>query len=137
MTDEIPSIVMSNQHEFRFSPPRRFVFTLVGALTEEDTVAYLNFMFDHADRHNVRCSALYDLSRFERLTDGARTRLMRVDRAFPLTHLAVVGTSFTIRVVCAMLIRAGKLVAPEKWGFHTEFFATKAEAQAWLEGQNV
>jgi hypothetical protein len=133
MTDEVPDVVVSNQHEYRFMPPDRCAFVLRGPFEEGDAAAYTQFIYQHADRLNTLLCATYDISKLTRLTDGARSHLMGVRRAFPLKRIALIGASFSTRMMATMVIRAGRMVAPDKWGFEYEFFPSPDEAETWLE----
>lgn len=133
MTAEAAHTVVSNQHEYRFMPPDRCAFVLCGAFEESDAAAYTQFIYQHADHNNTLLIATYDISKLARLTDGARSHLMGVRRAFPLKRIALIGASFSTRMMATMIIRAGRVVAPDKWGFEYEFFAAPDDAEAWLE----
>lgn len=131
-SDDQQNFVMSNQHEFRFIPPNRCNFLMIGTFVEADVHAYVEFLNQHADRHQILFDAIFDISRLERLTEGARSAFMSITRPFPLNRVALVGASFSIRVMSSMVIRAGRLVAPDKWAFAYEFFSTIDDAEAWL-----
>ncbi len=132
MSEELQDFVVSNQNEFRFIPPNRCKFDMIGTFAEADVHAYVEFLYQHADRHQVLFDAIYDISRLDRLTDGARKAFMSITRPFPLHRVALVGASFSIRVMTAMVIRAGRMIAPDKWAFEYEFVSTIHEAEAWL-----
>jgi hypothetical protein len=120
-------------HRYEFIPPNRCVFTFVGAMDEEHAATYLAFLYKHADAVGGQLEGVYDISRMNRMTFGARSRIVSVSRPFPLTAIAIVGTNFSIRTLADMIIKAGKIVAPKHFTFAHKFVATFDEANAWLD----
>ncbi len=131
-SDDQQILVISNQHEYRFFPPNRCAFVLRGVLEEDDAVAYTKFIYHHADQFNTLLDATFEITTLGRVTAGARTHFMSVTRSYPLRRIGFIGASFSIKMMVTMLIRAGRVVAPDKWGFDFEFVSTIQEAEAWL-----
>lgn len=120
-------------HEFQFVPPDEIRFVLRGVLNDDDTRSYLDFLFAQGDKAGRKLYSAYDLSAWERVSEESRKLVINVERPYPYAALAIVGASFSTRALASMILRAGGLVAPKKFGFPWKFVASMAEAHAWFE----
>ncbi|HRI67862.1 MAG TPA: hypothetical protein PK156_26675 [Polyangium sp.] len=120
-------------HEFEFVPPDVLRFKMRGAMLEEDAKAYLDFIHVHAEETGGLLYAAYELSQFTRIDEKARNRTTKVEKPYPFAGLVIVGASFSVRALAAMIIRAAKLIKPESVNFPHKFVATMAEAEAWID----
>jgi hypothetical protein len=133
MTVHEAEVKIVGSHRFEFIPPNRCFFAIVGTMDEEHAASYLAFLYKHADAFGGPLEGVYDISRMNRMTIGARSRIVNVSRQFPLTAIALVGANFSIRTLVGMIITAGRLVAPKHFTFAHKFVATADEADAWLD----
>ena len=128
-----PMTVQVGRHEFAFTPPDEACFTFLGDFNETHVDGYLDFMFQCGDRCGEQLYGIYDLRQFTRVTGGARKRVVKVERPYPLVALAAVGASFATRTAAGMILTAGKLVAPHAFKFSIKFVANRDEARAWFD----
>ncbi len=133
MTNREPITIQVGAHEFKFVPPDVLRFKMRGAMSDEDAKAYLDFIHVHAEETGGLLYAAYDLSQFTRIDERARNRTTKVDKPYPFAGLVIVGASFSVRALAAMIIRAAKLIKPESVNFPHKFVATLAEAEAWID----
>jgi hypothetical protein len=96
-------------------------------------VTYLDFIYAYTPKGDGSLYVVYNLSALTRLDERSRNRLTNVKRPYPFDGLVVVGASYSMRVLCEMLIRAIKIIKPAYWKFPHQFLATMAEADAWLD----
>lgn len=127
-----PTSILVGPHEFQFVPPDEVHFAFRGEFNVDEVDEYLDFMFQWGDRCNGQLYACYDLSKFTRVGDVVRKRVVNVDRPYPLVGLAVIGATFATRTVAGMILTAGKLVAPQSFTFAVKFMPTVVDARAWF-----
>ena len=120
-------------HEFQFIPPHRVTFVMRGTFEEEHAKAYKNFLSMQVDRCGEPLEGLFDLSALTTITSSARRRIGEQSRILLFRAVAIVGASFSIRIVSTMLMRAGKIIAPQKTPTNVHFCATADEANAWFD----
>ena len=120
-------------HEFRFIPPRRVSFVMRGTFEEEHALAYKEFLSRQVDRYGEPLDGLFDLSALTTITSSARKRIGEQSRTLLFRDIAIVGASFSIRTVSSMLMRAGRIIAPQKTPQNVNFFATMDEANSWFD----
>ena len=120
-------------HEFRFIPPDQLHFVMRGVFRNADAIAYLNFIRAHALDGKCLPYATFDLREMTRMDDAARKLVINVGQPYALGGVAVVGAGFSIRTLADMLIRAGKIIAPQYFTFPHKFVGTTDEAYAWFD----
>ncbi len=133
MSDRESVKIIEGTHEFEFVAPDLLRFRLRGAMTDDETIKYLDFVFAHTPDENRSLYVVYDLSEMVRLDERSRKRVTEVDRPYPFDGLVVIGASYSMRMLAEMLIRAIKLIKPEYWNFPHKFVGTMAEAEAWID----
>lgn len=129
MSDEQPWISIG-AHQIRFEAPDTVRFVGVGFFTPAEARKYLDTIYDMSDRHGN----LYLLLDCERATSGmppeARKILTNVPRPYPFYGIAGYNASFSMRVITTTVIKAGRLLFPEKFPFPLAFFSGEQEALA-------
>lgn len=120
-------------HEFEFVPPDKLRFTLRGALADDDAATYLDFIYAHAAKGMGRLYVSYDLAEMTRIDGQARQRVAKVLRPYPFAGIAIVGASFSTRMLVGMIIRAAKIIKPEFVDFPHKFMGSMAEADTWFD----
>jgi len=63
---------------------------------------------------------------------GVRSVYNKVDRKYPVRYVAMVGTSFAIRIISNMIMRAARIIVPGRMDFPVEFLATEEIARAHI-----
>lgn len=125
--------VKIREHEFEFIAPDQLRFKLAGEFSEADSIAYLEFVFQHKKMNNGRLFSIYDLSKLNRVAEGARRQTVSISEPYPYVGMAVIAGTFSNRVIVTMVMRAGKLVAPERMSFAYKFVSSVEEASVWFD----
>lgn len=129
MSGEYPWIPIG-PHQIRFEPPDTARFVAVGYFKPDEARKYLKTIYDFADNHGH----FYLLLDCERGTSGmppeGRKILTDVPRPYPFHGIIGYNASFGMRVITTTVIKAGRLLFPDKFPFPLAFFATEQEAIA-------
>lgn len=120
-------------HEFQFTAPDQLHFLLRGEFDERHVAPYLDFIFSRGAAYGGQFYAAYDLTKFTRITAGARQGVINVERPYPFAALAVIGASFSSRAIANMILTAGKILSPKHFIFPIHFVSTKSHADAWFD----
>lgn len=133
MMNNEPQSTIFGVHEFQFVPPDTLRFFLRGEFGDSDCEAYLDAIFQRVQGQTSTLYAIYDLTQLTRVAEGARKRLIHVKRAYPYGGIAVMVSTLSMRAVVEMMMRAGKLVAADRFGFPYKFVKSVEEADAWFD----
>lgn len=133
MNDIQKESVHVGAHEFQFVPPHRISFIMRGTFEQEHAKAYVEFLSMHVDRCGEPLDGLFDLSALTTISSGARKQLGQQSSTLLFHAIAIVGASFSIRTVSSMLLRAGKILAPQKTPANIYFCDVAKEANAWFD----
>lgn len=120
-------------HEFRFVAPDRLIFAMRGEFTEADCGAYIDFVFLKDPARASILYSFYDLTKMTRVDERARKRVIRVNEKYPYGGIALTTANFSTRALVGMILRAGKLVAPDQLSFPYKFVNSMDEANAWFD----
>ncbi|MDI1434309.1 STAS/SEC14 domain-containing protein [Polyangium sorediatum] len=102
-----------------------------GTLDVAEVDAYKSLVYELGDRYGT-FAFLVDMRDLESIPPDARSKLSRAARPYPYRAIAVHGTSFTLGIVAAMVVKAGRALAPHAFPFELAFFKTEAQARAQL-----
>lgn len=129
MSGEHPWIPIG-PHQIRFEPPDTARFLGIGAFTPNEARKYLHTIYDFGDHHGN----FYLLLDCERTTSGmspeVRKILTDVPRPYPFHGIIGYNASFSMRVITTTVVKAGRLLFPDKFPFPLAFLATEQEATA-------
>ncbi|HVK65006.1 MAG TPA: STAS/SEC14 domain-containing protein [Polyangium sp.] len=130
-------------HRYRFEAPDLFVIRVVGDVSLSDT----QFMFERLQDLSAKAGRpifwLSDISGLGEVTPAARKFPLKLDPTGWLQATVVFGGSFHQRLVANLVMKAIPLLRPSRQMRPLSFFATEAEARAYVEeerrsgGQNV
>jgi hypothetical protein len=102
-----------------------------GRVTTTDAVSIRQTVLNAGDRLGLM-GALVNLDGLADFDTGARAHFARAERPYPYYAVAFYGGSFGARMLVTTVLRAGRLIAPEKFPFEFELFKTEQEARAHL-----
>ncbi len=118
-----------NEHRLRFVPPDIMRVWWNGPCTRND----FERIFEYGEQcmGNRKHFVLADFSRLQTIDQQTRKEAIEDQRVKRVAGLAVIGTTFHMRVLLGFIARAVEFFHPEDHG-HTRFFATDAEALQWI-----
>jgi len=125
--------VIVGTHEFQFVAPDQLRFFLRDEFSDSDCIAYVDFVFQDDPNRAPVLYSIYDLTKMTRVAEAARKRVINVNRPYPYGGMAVMTSNFTTRALVGMVMRAGKLIAPERLSFPYKFVDSIDEANAWFD----
>jgi hypothetical protein len=117
-------------HVIRFEPPDLFWIAADGDVSEQDMNAITAHLLEaSAGMSNVL--VLADLSRIGDIERDGRKRAHRAKRP-DYRAVALYGANFAARIAITLVLGAARLLG--KWNAQSpaRFFATEAQARAWL-----
>lgn len=120
-------------HEFRFIPPDQMHFYMRGDLDDAHCIAFVDFTARHTPEGGGLMYAFCDLTQLGRVADGARRRVVNVQRPYQYGGMAVMVSTFSARVLVGMIMRAGKIIAPERLSYPYKFVSSLDEANTWFD----
>ncbi|HVK67193.1 MAG TPA: STAS/SEC14 domain-containing protein [Polyangium sp.] len=126
---------MREKHTVFFEPPDTAVWRFVGDISETE-------MRELTSREKSLIAGrpyllkLVDLSRTGTVSAGARRAGAEKVHDVPVLGVAVFGAHFAIRVLADLVVRAGSFLRRID-AVPTRYFATEAEARAWLAERRV
>jgi len=122
---------MRERHTVFFEPPDVTVWKLVGDVSEGEMreLTSMEKSFVDGRPHLLK---LVDLSRIGSVSAGARKAGAEKVHDVPVLAVAIFGAHFAIRVLADLVVRAGSFIRRIDT-VPTRYFATEAEARAWLE----
>ncbi|MDI1478858.1 STAS/SEC14 domain-containing protein [Polyangium sp. y55x31] len=122
-------------HLHRFEPPDLYIVRIRGNVLGEDMLAQVEALQALAELTGRGVFWVADVSEMGSLTPQAR-RVAAADEFAGLRAIhrgsAVIGASFTTRVMATLLIRAVRVLEPHR-SRPVAFVETEAEARAFLE----
>ena len=121
------------RHKHRFSPPNRLYVEFNGILNETELIAHLASISTCTERCGKKLHTICNLQGLESITTEARQFTVRQERGFPHAKIAFVGGSFMVRTLVGTIIRAGRILYPQRFKFGTYFAKTVADAEAWID----
>lgn len=112
-----------------FAPPRYGYLELGDPLIVEDALDLIQRLNELLEKHG----GLYILVNMRAVKEFSREIRQLAEKApSGYAAVAIVGTSFPIRVTTSMVLRAARLLKPESMPYPVEFFANEADASSWL-----
>jgi hypothetical protein len=117
------------EHLFRWEPPDVTFLAYVGDV-DGDSAHRLAQIARKFTIPRPYIFALIDLSRVDKITAGARKSATEDSVGVPMRGVALFGASRAIRVLTSIVARAVDLI--HGGDNPTRFFATEAEARAWI-----
>lgn len=133
MSDPKVEAARVGAHEFRFIPPNQVHFVMRGEFTDADCIAYVNFASKCTPEGGGLMYGFYDLTQLGRVADGARKRVVDVQRPYQYGGMAVMVSTFSARVLVGMIMRAGRIISPDRLSYPYKFVSSIDEAQAWFD----
>ncbi|MDC3960609.1 STAS/SEC14 domain-containing protein [Polyangium jinanense] len=121
---------MREKHTVFFEPPDTAVWRFAGDISEAEMreLTSLEKSFIAGRPYLLK---LVDLSRIGSVSAGARKAGAEKVHDVPVLGVAVFGAHFAIRVLADLVVRAGSFIRRIDT-VPTRYFATEAEARAWL-----
>lgn len=118
-----------NRHRLRFVPPDVMRIWWDGASTLEDFKGILEYGERRmgARKHFV----IADFSQATTIEPEARKQAAKDSRVQRIAGTAVIGTTFHVRVILSLIVKAVELIQPGKQG-PMRFFETDREAYEWI-----
>ena len=117
------------RHRIRLEPPDLFAIVNDGDISEADVSRLMNRLVDFAGGKE-RVLLLMDVERSGQMAPPARSIAVNSLGRLPIAGIAIVGATFSIRVAATLMAKALALLYPSAPA--TRFFASEAEARAWL-----
>ena len=102
-----------------------------GRMTGPEAVRLKQVVYDLGERLG-ELDFLVDIGELESFDAGGRAQFARPERPYPFRDVMIFGGSFASRMLIATIVRAGRLIVPQYFGFSTEFVSTEQEARARL-----
>ncbi len=117
------------RHRIRLEPPDLFAIVNDGDISEADASRLMNRLVDFAGGKE-RVLLLIDVERSGQMAPAARSIVVNCVGRLPVAGIAIVGATFSTRVAATLMTKALGLLYPS--ATVTRFFASEAEARAWL-----
>ena len=117
--------------DLRLEPPDACSIRLVGEVPEAELRAMYDTLAEYT-KGQPRLRVLGDTTRMGALSPGVRQIIAEGSLMLPDFSVAVVGASFTVRVLAQLILKAVILTSKRR-NREIAFFETEAEARAWLD----